>query len=199
MKTLQRSDEQNLKTAGLKATLPRRLVLDIFRASSERHLSAEDVFRRLVKQGSDVGLGTVYRVVSQLESAGLLSRNMFELGKALYEIRDGDDHDHLVCLGCGRVDEFRNEAVEAVRQDVAVTHRYQLAHHRLVLYGYCPDCAAIRRLDQRKYRIRFTLERVSPYRLLFSVVSRADTVWAPAWVRFYWWLLRRRRALRTTP
>ncbi|MCK6374118.1 MAG: ferric iron uptake transcriptional regulator [Zoogloea sp.] len=141
MKTIQKVDNQELKSVGLKATLPRRLVLEIIRASSERHLSAEDVYRRLLKQGSDVGLATVYRVLSQLESAGLLSRNVFESGKALYEVNEGGDHDHLVCLGCGRVDEFRNEAIEALRQDAAVIHNYRLTRHRLALYGYCPDCA----------------------------------------------------------
>jgi len=141
MKTIQRTDNHDLKSAGLKATLPRRLVLEIIRSSRERHLSAEDVFRRLLKQGSDVGLATVYRVLSQLESAGLLSRNVFESGKALYEVSEGGDHDHLICLGCGRVDEFRTEAILALRQDVAATHNYRLARHRLAVYGYCPDCA----------------------------------------------------------
>lgn len=143
MKTIQKTDNQDLKSAGLKATLPRRLVLEIIRASSERHLSAEDVYRRLVKQGSDVGIATVYRVLSQLESAGLLFRNVFESGKAIYELNEGGDHDHLICLGCGRVDEFRNEAIEALRQDVAATHNYRLTRHRLVLYGYCPECVRI--------------------------------------------------------
>lgn len=144
MKNLQELDNQDLKRTGLKATLPRRLVLEIIRSSSERHLSAEDVYRRLLAHGHDVGLATVYRVLSQLESAGLLSRNVFEAGKALFEINEGGDHDHLICLGCGRVDEFRNEAVEALRQDVAAAHRYQLSRHRLALYGYCPDCAPVR-------------------------------------------------------
>lgn len=148
MKTIQKMDNQDLKSVGLKATLPRRLVLDLVRASSERHLSAEDVYRLLLKQGSDVGLATVYRVLSQLESAGLLSRNVFESGKALYEVNEGGDHDHLVCLGCGRVDEFRNEAIEALRQDVAATHNYRLTRHRLALYGYCPDCARMHRPDR---------------------------------------------------
>lgn len=140
MKTIQGRHNQDLKSAGLKATQPRRLVLEIIRVSSERHLSAEDVYRRLVKQGSDVSLATVYRVLSQLESAGLLSRNVFESGKALYEVNEGGDHDHLICLGCGRVDEFRNEAIDALRHDVAAAHNYRLSRHRLMLYGYCPDC-----------------------------------------------------------
>jgi Fur family ferric uptake transcriptional regulator len=143
MKAIQGTDNQDLKSAGLKATLPRRLVLEIIRASSERHLSAEDVYRRLLKQGSDVGLATVYRVLAQLESAGLLSRNVFESGKALYEVNEGGDHDHLICLGCGRVDEFRNDAIEVLRQDVAAIHHYRLTRHRLALYGYCPDCTRL--------------------------------------------------------
>ena len=148
MRTIEGTDNQDLKSVGLKVTLPRRLVMEILRTGSERHLSVEDVFRRLVQQGSDVGLGTVYRVVSQLESAGLLSRNVFESGKTLYEVNEGGDHDHLVCLGCGRVDEFRNEAIEGLLLDVAATHAYKLSRHRLVLYGYCPDCAGMHQPDR---------------------------------------------------
>lgn len=140
MKIKQGTDHQDLKSAGLKVTMSRRLVLDLIRDSSERHLCAEDIYRRLVMQGRDVGLATVYRTLSQLELAGLLSRNIFDSGKALYEINEGGDHDHLICLECGRVDEFRDPAVEALRQHVATACKYRLTHHRLVLYGYCADC-----------------------------------------------------------
>ena len=147
MRVIHKMDSQDLKRVGLKVTQPRRLVLETIRTSSERHLSAEDVHRRLLKQGGDVGLGTVYRVLAQLESAGLLSRNVFESGKPLYEIKEGGDHDHLLCLGCGRVDEFRNQAIGALRQDVAETHKYRLTRHSLVFYGYCPDCAHLHQSD----------------------------------------------------
>ena len=135
-----RTQHTELKNVGLKATLPRLKVLDILRSSPSRHLSAEDVYRRLLEQGSDVGLATVYRVLSQLEAAGLLSRNVFDTGKAVFEINEGEHHDHLICLQCGQVDEFRNEAIEALQREVASTRGYQLADHRLALYGYCRSC-----------------------------------------------------------
>ena len=133
--------EPELRSAGLKATLPRMRVLDIIRHSDSRHLSAEDVFKRLLEQGCDVGLATVYRTLSQLEGAGLLLRNVFEGGKAVYEINEGVHHDHLICLTCGRVDEFSNDAIEALQLQVAKKHGYELANHRLALYGRCPACA----------------------------------------------------------
>ena len=103
--------DQELRDVGLKATLPRLKVLEIMRASPSRHLSAEEVYRLLLEQDADVGLATVYRVLSQLEAAGLLSRNVFDSGKAVFEINEGEHHDHLICLQCGRVDEFRNEMI----------------------------------------------------------------------------------------
>lgn len=136
--------QAGLKSVGLKATLPRMQVLEIIRSSEHRHLSAEDVFRRICDQGSDVGLATVYRVLSQLEGAGLLSRNVFDGGKALFEINEGRHHDHLICLTCGRVDEFSNEAIEALQRDVAAVQGYELADHRLALYGHCAACVAAR-------------------------------------------------------
>lgn len=131
-----------LKNVGLKATLPRMQVLEIIRTSEHRHLSAEDVYRRILDHGSEVGLATVYRVLSQLEGAGLLSRNVFDGGKAVFEINEGHHHDHLICLTCGRVDEFSNEAIEVLQQEVAATQGYELADHRLALYGYCAVCVA---------------------------------------------------------
>lgn len=139
---LDSSQADDLKNAGLKATLPRMQVLEIIRNSAHRHLSAEDVFRRVLDQGLDVGLATVYRVLSQLEGAGLLSRNVFDGGKAVFEINEGHHHDHLICLVCGRVDEFSNEAIEALQREVAVANGYELADHRLALYGRCSACAA---------------------------------------------------------
>ena len=138
------TQDTELKNVGLKATLPRLKVLDLLRSSPSRHLSAEDVYRCLLEQGSDVGLATVYRVLSQLETAGLLSRNVFDTGKAVFEINEGDHHDHLICLQCGQVDEFRNEAIESLQREVAATRGYELADHRLALYGYCSSCVGAR-------------------------------------------------------
>lgn len=135
----------DLKNAGLRATLPRKQVLEIIRRSEHRHLSAEDVYRRILDQGLDVGLATVYRVLSQLEGAGLLSRNVFDGGKAVFEINEGRHHDHLICLTCGRVDEFSNEAIEVLQRKVAAAQGYELANHRLALYGYCAVCVAARK------------------------------------------------------
>jgi Fur family ferric uptake transcriptional regulator len=136
-------EENDLKSVGLRATLPRVQILEIIRASEQRHLSAEDVFRRFHDQGSEVGLATVYRVLAQLEEVGLLSRNVFDGVKAVFEINEGH-HDHLICLTCGRVDEFKNEAIEVLQREVATAQGYKLADHQLALYGYCARCATAR-------------------------------------------------------
>ncbi len=134
--------DQELRDVGLKATLPRLKVLEIMRASPSRHLSAEEVYRLLLETDADVGLATVYRVLSQLETAGLLSRNVFDSGKAVFEINEGEHHDHLICLQCGRVDEFRHEMIETLQRQVAAANGYVLADHRLSLYGFCSRCQA---------------------------------------------------------
>ncbi|HEY5799011.1 MAG TPA: ferric iron uptake transcriptional regulator [Burkholderiaceae bacterium] len=127
----------DLKASGLKATLPRLKILDIFQSSSVRHLSAEDVYKILLADNMDVGLATVYRVLMQFEQAGLLSRNHFESGKAIFELNEGSHHDHLVCLDCGRVEEFFDEEIEARQQKVALERGFQIAEHALALYGNC--------------------------------------------------------------
>lgn len=137
-----RPGEPELRSVGLKATLPRMQVMEIFRQSPSRHLHAEEIYRRLGEQKTDVGLATVYRVLSQLEAAGLLLRQTFESGKAVFELNEGPHHDHLICLQCGRVDEFSNEHIEALQHQVAQTLGYRLAEHRLALYGHCADCLA---------------------------------------------------------
>lgn len=137
-----RPGEPELRSVGLKATLPRMQVMEIFRQSPSRHLHAEDIYRRLGEQKAEVGLATVYRVLSQLEAAGLLLRQTFESGKAVFELNEGPHHDHLICLQCGRVDEFSNEPIEALQREVAQVHGYQLAEHRLALYGHCGGCMA---------------------------------------------------------
>jgi Fur family transcriptional regulator, ferric uptake regulator len=133
---------QSLKDSGLKATLPRRKILELFETSKVRHLSAEDVYKALIGEGIDVGLATVYRVLTQFEQAGLLSRQNFEAGKAVFELNQGGHHDHLVCLQCGRVEEFFDADIERRQTQVARQRGFQLHGHSLALYGDCtkPDC-----------------------------------------------------------
>jgi Fur family ferric uptake transcriptional regulator len=133
---------QSLKHIGLKATLPRRKILELFETSKVRHLSAEDVYKALLAEGIDVGLATVYRVLTQFEQAGLLSRQHFEAGKAVFELDQGGHHDHLVCLQCGRVEEFFDGEIEKRQSEVAKSHGFELRGHSLALYADCtkPDC-----------------------------------------------------------
>ena len=136
------SSAQSLKDIGLKATLPRRKVLELFENSKVRHLSAEDVYRSLVSEGIDIGLATVYRVLTQFEQAGLLSRQHFEAGKAVFELNQGGHHDHLVCLQCGRVEEFYDAEIELRQSEVARKRGFELRGHSLALYAECTksDC-----------------------------------------------------------
>ena len=131
-----------LKNTGLKATLPRLKILEIFQAGKQRHMTAEDVFRVLLEERSDVGLATVYRVLLQFEQAGLLNRSNFESGKAVYEINEGHHHDHLVCLDCGRVEEFYDADIEKRQHAVAADKGFTIADHSLSIYAHCtkPDC-----------------------------------------------------------
>jgi Fur family ferric uptake transcriptional regulator len=133
---------QSLKDSGLKATLPRRKVLELFENSKVRHLSAEDVYKSLIAEGIDIGLATVYRVLTQFEQAGLLSRQHFETGKAVFELNQGGHHDHLVCLQCGRVEEFYDAEIEQRQSDVARKRGFELRGHSLALYADCTkqDC-----------------------------------------------------------
>ena len=131
------TNPSDLKASGLKATLPRLKVLEIFQNSSVRHLSAEDVYKLLLTENLDVGLATVYRVLTQFEQAGLLSRNHFETGKAVFELNQGSHHDHLVCLDCGRVEEFYDEEIEKRQHLIAKERGFSLDEHALALYGRC--------------------------------------------------------------
>ncbi len=136
------SSTQSLKDSGLKATLPRRKVLELFEHSKVRHLSAEDVYKSLMAEGIDIGLATVYRVLTQFEQAGLLSRQHFETGKAVFELNQGGHHDHLVCLQCGRVEEFYDAEIEQRQSEVARKRGFELRGHSLALYADCTkqDC-----------------------------------------------------------
>jgi Fur family ferric uptake transcriptional regulator len=131
------NNPSDLKASGLKATLPRLKILEIFQGSTVRHLTAEDVYKILLAENMDVGLATVYRVLMQFEQAGLLSRNHFETGKAIFELNEGSHHDHLVCLDCGRVEEFFDPEIESRQQKIADERGFKIADHSLALYGHC--------------------------------------------------------------
>ncbi|HEY6133338.1 MAG TPA: ferric iron uptake transcriptional regulator [Rubrivivax sp.] len=137
---MNRSDE--LKSSGLKATLPRLKILEVFEQAQRRHMTAEDVYKALIGDGSEIGLATVYRVLMQFEQAGLLTRSNFESGKAVFELNQGQHHDHLVCLTCGRVEEFFDAEIEQRQRNVAMTRGFELQEHSLSLYATCtkPNC-----------------------------------------------------------
>lgn len=134
---------KNLKEIGLKATYPRLKILTLFQQSSERHLAAEDVYRLLVAEGLDIGLATVYRVLTQFEQAGLLTRHHFEGGRAVFELQEGaSHHDHILCIQCGRVEEFFDPKLEAQQKKIAESRGFELREHDLYLYADCikKDC-----------------------------------------------------------
>ena len=136
------TNAEELKSSGLKATLPRIKILEVFQHTSRRHMTAEDVYRSLLAEGSDIGLATVYRVLMQFEQAGLLTRSNFESGKAVFELNEGHHHDHLVCLSCGRVEEFFDPEIEKRQRAIAEARGFELQDHSLALYGRCnrPEC-----------------------------------------------------------
>ena len=131
-----------LKSSGLKATLPRIKILEVFQHAERRHMTAEDVYKALLGEDADIGLATVYRVLMQFEQAGLLTRSNFESGKAVFELNEGQHHDHLVCLDCGRVEEFFDAEIEKRQRAVTVERGFELQEHSLALYARCTktDC-----------------------------------------------------------
>jgi Fur family ferric uptake transcriptional regulator len=136
------SSPTDLKTIGLKATLPRLRILELFEKSDVRHLTAEEVYKILSKEGTDTGLATVYRVLTQFEQAGLLIRHHFESGKAVFELNQGTHHDHLVCMQCGRVEEFYDADIEKRQIRIARERGFEISEHALYLYADCtkPRC-----------------------------------------------------------
>lgn len=136
------TNAEELKSSGLKATLPRIKILEVFQQASRRHLTAEDVYKHLLTEGADIGLATVYRVLMQFEQAGLLTRSNFESGKSVFELNEGQHHDHLVCLTCGRVEEFFDPEIEARQRAIAEQRGFELHEHSLALYARCTkaDC-----------------------------------------------------------
>ena len=134
-------ETQDLKNAGLKVTLPRIKILQILEKQvDERHLTAEKVYKILLSENEDVGLATVYRVLTQFEAAGLVTRHQFEGGNSIFELATGDHHDHILCMKCGKVDEFTDELIETRQKEVAEKLGYELTDHGLYLYGFCPQC-----------------------------------------------------------
>ena len=137
------TNAQDLRNTGLKVTQPRLKILEIFQRSTQRHMTAEDVYRELLnQQAGDIGLATVYRVLTQFEQAGILSRTHFEAGKAMFEINEGKHHDHLLCVDCGRVEEFVDAEIERRQQKIAADRGFVLREHSLALYASCSrtDC-----------------------------------------------------------
>ncbi len=129
-----------LKKAGLKATLPRIKILEILERNDIRHMSAEDVYKALLESGEDVGVATVYRVLTQFETAGLISRHHFEGGHSVFEMNEGEHHDHILCVKCGRVDEFLDETIESRQHAIAEELGYSMTDHSLYIYGVCAEC-----------------------------------------------------------
>jgi Fur family ferric uptake transcriptional regulator len=135
-------ESQDLKKAGLKITLPRMKILQILEGNDKRHMSAEDIYKLLLESGDEIGLATIYRVLTQFETAGLVIRHHFESGQAVFEIDKGRHHDHLVCIKCGKVTEFVDETIEQRQKAIAEKHGFQLTDHSMILYGRCssPKC-----------------------------------------------------------
>ena len=131
---------QDLKKAGLKATVPRLKILEILEANKEQHMRAEDVYKALLDSDEDIGLATVYRVLTQFEAAGLVSRHHFEGGHSVFELDQGVHHDHILCVSCGRVDEFVDDEIEERQRAIATKAGYKITDHSLYIYGVCPDC-----------------------------------------------------------
>lgn len=128
-------EKQDLKKAGLKVTVPRLKILELLETSENRHMTAEDIYKALIDADEDIGLATVYRVLTQFEAAGLVKRNNFEEGQAVFEIDDGDHHDHLVCVDTGKVIEFYDDVIEERQKIIAKEHGYKLVEHSMTLYG----------------------------------------------------------------
>lgn len=133
---------QDLRKAGLKVTLPRLKILQLLESAENHHMSAEDVYKALMEQGEDVGLATVYRVLTQFEQAGIVERHNFENNLSVFEIAQAEHHDHLVCDNCGKIVEFHDHEIEELQETVAKQHNFKLSGHSLVLYGICdaPEC-----------------------------------------------------------
>ena len=132
-------ETQDLKKAGLKATLPRIRILQMLENSKQRHMSAEDVYKALLKAGEDVGLATIYRVLTQFEAASLVTRHHFEGGHSVFELKQGPHHDHIMCIQCGKIVEFVDDIIEERQRVMAEQNGFDIEDHSLILYGRCKD------------------------------------------------------------
>jgi Fur family transcriptional regulator, ferric uptake regulator len=132
-------ENQALKKAGLKITLPRVKILELIQQPENQHISAEDLYKKLLDSGEEIGLATVYRVLNQFDDAGIITRHHFESGKAVFELSSQHHHDHLVCLNCGKVIEFSDEVIERRQLEIAARHNIKLTNHSLYLYGHCTN------------------------------------------------------------
>ncbi|HIE78838.1 MAG TPA: ferric iron uptake transcriptional regulator [Candidatus Thioglobus sp.] len=133
-------DAQDLKSAGLKITTPRLKILEALENSENHHMSVEDIYRALILQGDEVGVATIYRVLTQFEESGMINKLNFDNGQSVFELSNVDHHDHLVCVKCGKIDEFIDNVIEKHQHDIAKKHGYQLTDHCMYLYGLCKDC-----------------------------------------------------------
>ena len=133
-------DAEDLKSAGLKVTLPRLKMLEVLESSSSHHLSAEDIYRVLIEQNEEVGVATIYRVLSQFEESGIVQKLNFENNQAVYELCGAEHHDHLVCVKCNKIIEFQDDVIEKHQIQIAKKHGFDLTYHSLCLYGLCEDC-----------------------------------------------------------
>jgi Fur family transcriptional regulator, ferric uptake regulator len=133
-------ETQDLKKVGLKVTLPRMKILELLQNADQRHLSAEDIYKLLLDADEEIGLATIYRVLTQFEAAGLVTRHHFESGQAVFELERGEHHDHLVCIKCGKVEEFKNDTIESCQDKIAHEAGYRITDHSLIIYGVCPAC-----------------------------------------------------------
>ena len=133
-------ENQDIRKAGLKVTLPRVKILEILENSDARHVSAEDVYKELLANGEEIGLATVYRVLTQFEGAGLVERHQFDGGHSVFELNRGDHHDHMVCIQCGTVEEFYDDSIEKRQQEIARKKGFEISDHSLVIYGICNNC-----------------------------------------------------------
>ncbi|HIF18104.1 MAG TPA: ferric iron uptake transcriptional regulator [Cycloclasticus sp.] len=134
-------ESKDIREAGLKVTLPRLKILDMLEKSGNKHLSAEDMYKALLDDGEEIGLATVYRVLTQFESAGLVNRHHFEGGNSVFELNQGEHHDHIMCVKCGRVDEFYDEVIERHQRAIAIEKGYEMTDHSLYIYGVCSACS----------------------------------------------------------
>ncbi|PCH83715.1 MAG: ferric iron uptake transcriptional regulator [Piscirickettsiaceae bacterium] len=133
-------ESKDIRSAGLKVTLPRLKILDMLETSGNKHLSAENMYKALLEEGEIIGLATVYRVLTQFEGAGLVKRHHFEGGNSVFELSQGEHHDHILCVKCGRVDEFHDEVIEQHQRDIAKQKGYKMTDHSLYIYGICSAC-----------------------------------------------------------